>query len=158
VTTGHQLARALRAAYLTLHRRTDGCFAADGVTADQFVLLASLADEGAATQQQLVRRVASDPNTVRAMLLLLEGRGLVARGPHPDDGRARRVTLTAKGRRTFGRLWAKSESIRRRLLTALRPGEVADLVALLQRVTDEMSPPKARKRTNHIEGVLPCRD
>ena len=158
MTTGHELARALRAAYLTLHRRTDGCFAADGVTADQFVLLSALADVGVATQQELVRRVASDPNTVRAMLLLLEGRGLVARGRHPHDGRARRVTLTAKGRRTFARLWTKSESIRRRLLTALRPGEVADLVALLQRVADAMSLCKPRKPTKNTEGVLQCLD
>src|SRR5438309_11794375 len=97
-TAGHEIARALRAAYLALHRQTNACFAKDGVTADQFVLLAALADGDAVTQQELVRRVSSDPNTVRAMLLLLEGRALVARQRHPADGRARRVSLTAKGR------------------------------------------------------------
>ncbi len=35
--------------------------------------------------------------TVRAMLLLLQDRGLVARQRHPDDGRARSVALTALG-------------------------------------------------------------
>src|SRR5215470_17837382 len=79
MTTGREIARALRAAYLALHRQTNGCFADEGVTADQFVLLSALADEDAVTQQELVRRVGSDPNTVRAMLLLLEDRGLVAR-------------------------------------------------------------------------------
>ena len=97
MTSAREVARALRGAYLALHRQTNACFAADRVTADQFVLLAALADEDAVTQQELVRRVGSDPSTVRAMLLLLEHRGLVAREHHPADGRARCVTLTAKG-------------------------------------------------------------
>src|SRR5690242_8204901 len=84
---GHDLALALRAAYLALHRRSDAYFARHGVTADQFVLLAALAGGGARTQRDLARRAASDPNTVRAMLVLLEGRGLVTRGRHPTDGR-----------------------------------------------------------------------
>ena len=86
---GREVARALRSAYLALHRQTKDCSARDGVAADQFVLLAALAEGDAVTQQELVRRVGSDPSTLRAMLLLLEGRGLVARGCHPADGRAR---------------------------------------------------------------------
>ena len=39
----------------------------------------------------------SDPSTVRAMLVLLEERGLVSRDTHPTDGRARTVALTAVG-------------------------------------------------------------
>jgi DNA-binding MarR family transcriptional regulator len=141
MTSGREIPRALRAAYLALHRQTNDCFAKDGVTADQFVLLASLADADAVTQQELVRRVGSDPNTVRAMLLLLEGRGLVARERHPADGRARSVSLTARGRKIFTRLLAKSEPLRVRLLTALRPGEATALVELLHRVAEAMAPP-----------------
>src|SRR5262245_43820666 len=133
MTSGHEVARALRAAYLALHRQTNTCFAEDGVTADQFVLLAALADADAVTQQELVRRVGSDPNTVRAMLLLLEDRGLVARERHPADGRALCVTLTGKGRQLFKKLWTKSEPLRERLRSAFRPDEVADLVELLRR-------------------------
>src|SRR5581483_1073565 len=107
MTSGHLLARTLRAAYLALHRQTNNCFAKDGMTADQFVLLVALAEGDAVTQQELVRRVGSDPNTVRAMLLLLEGRGLVARDRHPADGRARCVTLTGKGRQVFNKLWTR---------------------------------------------------
>ena len=33
MTSGHEVARALRAAYLALHRRTNDCLAQDGVTA-----------------------------------------------------------------------------------------------------------------------------
>lgn len=139
--SGGDIARGLRAAYLALHRQTNACFADDGVTADQFVLLVALAEADAATQQELVRRVGSDPNTVRAMLLLLERQALVARERHPTDGRARRVTLTLKGRQLFKKLWAKSEPLRELLLGAFRPNEVTDLVDLLRRVADVMAPP-----------------
>ena len=141
MTTGHEVALALRAAYLALHRQTNACFAEDGVTADQFVLLAALADADGVTQQELVRRVGSDPSTVRAMLQLLEGRGLVARERHPADGRARRVTLTRKGRRAYEKLWAKSEPLRAQLLATLRPDEVTALLRLLRRVAEVMAPP-----------------
>jgi DNA-binding MarR family transcriptional regulator len=141
MTSGHEMARTLRAAYLALHRQTNDCFARDGVTADQFVLLSALADADAVTQQELVRRVGSDPNTVRAMLILLEGRGLVVRQRHPADGRARCVTLTAKGRRVFRKLWTKSEPLRTRLLAAFGPDEVTALVELLRRVAEVMAPP-----------------
>jgi MarR family transcriptional regulator, lower aerobic nicotinate degradation pathway regulator len=104
------------------------------------VVLSALADADGVTQQELVRRVNSDPNTVRAILLLLEGRGLVAREPHPADGRARCVTLTAKGRKVFKGLWAKSEPLRARLLRAFEPGEVTALVEHLHRVAEVLAP------------------
>jgi DNA-binding MarR family transcriptional regulator len=145
MTSGRAIARALRAAYLALHRQTNAC-STDGVTADQFVVLSALVDEDRVTQQDLVRRVNSDPNTVRAILVLLEGCGLVARGPHPADGRARCVTLTAKGRRVFKKLWAKSEPLRARLLGAFRPDEVTALVEHLHRVADVLSPAASADR------------
>lgn len=86
--SGHELAIALRAAYLTMHRRTDSILLRSGVTADQFVVLAELSEGVALTQRDLVSRTWSDPNTLRAMLVLLEHRRLVERRPHPTDGRA----------------------------------------------------------------------
>jgi DNA-binding MarR family transcriptional regulator len=139
MTSGREIARWLRAAYLALHRRTTDCFADEGVTADQFVLLSALSDADAVTQQELVQRISSDPNTVRAMLLLLEGRGLVVREPHPADGRARSVNLTAKGRQAFKKLWRKSEPLRKQLLDAFYPGEPAALVKLLHRIAAAMA-------------------
>ena len=105
--TGHDIGMALRSAYWSMHRRADANFGQAGVTADQFVLLAALAQAAerdgpdGITQQELVRRTASDPSTVRAMLVLLEGRRLVARRRHPTDGRARSVSITEKGKRIF---------------------------------------------------------
>src|SRR5688572_17043829 len=140
MTTGHDVAIALRAAYLALHRRSEGAFAPHGVTADQFVLLATLARGGhALTQRELARRMSSDPSTVRAMLVLLGRGGLVERDAHPTDARARTVALTAAGKRAFGKLWAAGEPIRAGMLGALGPGEAATLVGLLSRVAEALA-------------------
>jgi DNA-binding MarR family transcriptional regulator len=132
---GHEIALSLRAAYLALHRQTDLSLARHGVTADQFVVLWALADGEALSQRELVTRTGSDPSTLRAMLVLLEGKKLVARRPHPTDRRARRVTLTAKGRRTLERMWAASEGVRGQLLADLEPDEAERLVGCLRRIT-----------------------
>lgn len=140
-----ELPRLLRAAYFGMHRVSDAHFSSHGVTADQFVLLASLAEQDSITQQELARRVSSDPSTVRAMLVLLEGRGLVDRGRHPDDSRARLVTLTARGRRLFERLWKTSEPIRVRMLAGFSANEARLLVGCLRRLIDNLAAAKARR-------------
>lgn len=131
---------ALRTAYLTLHRRSDTQFARYGVTADQFVLLATLARGRALTQRELARRISSDPSTVRAMLVLLEKSGLVQRDMHPTDSRARTVTLTAAGQRKVRQLWKAGAPIRERMFSVLHPDEAHTLVALLARVTEALNP------------------
>jgi len=136
---GHELPRLLRAAYFGMHRVSDGHFSRSGVTADQFVLLACLAEQEAITQQELARRASSDPSTIRPMLVLLEGRGLVTRARHPNDSRARTVTLTAKGRRLFERLWETSEPIRLQMLSGFSADEARLLVGCLRRLIDNLA-------------------
>jgi len=138
MSIGHDVAMALRTAYWTMHRQTDSCLQPLGVTGNQFVLLSLLAREDGVTQQELVQRASSDPNTVRAMLVALEGKGLVLRKRHPTDGRAWSVTLSAKGRRIHEKLWAESEPLRELLLSAFRPGEAEMFLDLLARVTEVM--------------------
>ena len=137
---GHEIAMGLRAAYWAMHRQTDACFARHGVTANQFVLLALLSEEDGITQQQLARRASSDPNTVRAMLVLLEKRGFVARQQHLDDGRARNVTLTQKGRKTYEKLWADSEALREKLLAVFNPEQADAMLEFLERISEAMVP------------------
>jgi DNA-binding MarR family transcriptional regulator len=143
MSAGRELPRLLRAAYFGMHRVSDAHFARHGVTADQFVLLACLAEQDAVTQKELARRASSDPSTIRAMLVLLEGRDLVARGRHPDDSRACVVTLTARGRRLFERLWKTSEPIRVRMLSGFSADEARLLVSCLRRLIDNLAVAKA---------------
>lgn len=152
MASGHDVAMGLRAAYWAMHRRTEACLAKHAVTADQFVLLALLAEEDGITQQELVRRASSDANTVRAMLMLLEGRGFVTRGRHPTDRRARSVTLTRKGRQAYGRLWASSDPLRQRLLDVVQPGEADTLVKFLAGISKAMASSPAGKPARPLKG------
>jgi DNA-binding MarR family transcriptional regulator len=124
--TGHELALA------------DAVLARFGVTADQFVLMAAIAEGDGLTQQDLVRRLSSDASTVRAMLLLLEERGMIRRPAHPSDGRARCVSLTPRGKRALQTMIEASHSIRTRILEALGPDRVDSLKSLLACVTEAM--------------------
>ncbi len=139
MVTKNELPMALRSAYMALHRRTEAQFAPYGVTADQFVLLATLARGQALTQRELARRMPSDPSTVRAMLVLLEKHGLVQRDTHPTDARARTVSLTAAGKRKLRKLWTAGEPIRTQMFSSLPPEEAEALVVLLTRVAEALN-------------------
>ena len=134
-----ELPMALRAAYLALHRRSDARFLEYGVTADQFVLLATLARGDALTQRELARRMPSDPSTVRAMLVLLEKRGLVSSDAHPSDSRARTAALTAAGKRKFRQVFKAGESIRQQMLESLQPRDGEVLTRLLNQVAESLN-------------------
>ena len=130
-----ELPLALRAAYLTLHRLSEACFAEFGVTADQFVLLATLARGEALTQRELARRMPSDPSTVRAMLVLLEDRGLVRRDRSADDARSRTVALTAAGRKTYRAALKAGAAIRARMARAIPESQFRTFIDNLRRMT-----------------------
>lgn len=139
MTPKDELPLALRTAYLTLHRRSDAVFSAYGITADQFVLLATLARGQAMTQRELAVRMPSDPSTVRAMLVLLEKEGLVKREAHPADARARTVTLTKAGVRTYQLAFDAGDGVRKQMVNALSANETRVLLSLLRRVAESMT-------------------
>ncbi|WP_146533294.1 MarR family winged helix-turn-helix transcriptional regulator [Rubripirellula reticaptiva] len=135
IDTHRDLPLALRAAYLALHRRTDARFAEHQVTADQFVLLAALANGEALTQRELSDQISSDPSTVRAMLVLLEANGFVKRESHPSDARAKTVKLTAAGKRMNKKLWKAGQPIRDDMCGCMSAKEAEMLLALLRNLT-----------------------
>jgi DNA-binding MarR family transcriptional regulator len=140
----HEIAMSLRGAYLSMHRQADAGFAPYGVTADQFVVLATLIDGTVRTQAEVCRRTYSDPNTIGAMLALMESRGLVRRRRHPTDGRARTVALTRKGKQVFAKVWAGGEAFRARMLALFDEAEVEIFLRLLRRILQEVPAPQGR--------------
>jgi DNA-binding MarR family transcriptional regulator len=72
----------------------------------QFVLLASLTWLGAdipVTQQALARHAGTDPMMTSQVLRTLETAALIERSPHPDDRRARLLSVTPVGRELANR-------------------------------------------------------
>lgn len=138
-------AMRLRHAYLAMHRRFNAQFAAHGVTADQFVLLSLLNETGPCSQRELVDHVFSDPNTVGAMLRLLErkSRPLVERRPHPHDGRALEVEITLLGREVHALLVRESRYLHQHLTDAVATSEPGGFLHSLRAVAESMDPETA---------------
>jgi len=136
---GREFAIWLRKAYLAFHRRVNAWMLKHGITADQYVVLRTVVLQPGATQIEIVERVASDPNTVAAILKLLERRGLVRREAHAVDGRARCVFPTAAGRRLQRRAYKDSEPLRAALQACAT--EQSQSLRFLQRVHETFSSP-----------------
>lgn len=148
----HEVAMALRRAYFTLHRQSDACLAPLGMTANQFVILSLLAERDGVTQSDLAGRAASDANTLRALLVVLERKGLIERRHDARDARARCVTISARGRRMYASLWSRSDALRKRLQSVLRPDEAEQLLSLLSRITSALEPPSHGTRAVPARG------
>jgi len=81
------------------------------------------------------------------MLVLLEDRGLVARAPHPTDGRARTVALTPAGRQVYRQLWRDGRPVRDELLATFRAGEADALIEELTRIAAALADDPELMRT-----------
>ena len=143
----HELAMSLRAAYLALHRQTGTLLARSGVTADQFVVLVALSEADALAQRELVSRTSSDPNTIRAILVLLERQQLIKRRPHPTDRRARSVALTRKGKILLPKLWRQTAPLRNRLAAEFDSAAADTLSSQLRQIAIGCEPERTRRRT-----------
>ncbi len=92
----------------------------------QFVLLASLAWLGSdqpVTQRDLAAHAFTDPMMTSQVLRALEQRELVTRTPHPDDGRAWAVAVTAAGADLSNRANAAVEACDTTFFAALDTGQ-----------------------------------
>ena len=91
--------RAARA----LARRFDEAMRPLGLTNGQFSLMMSLNRPEPPGMSAVASLLGMDRTTLTAVLKALQRRGLVKVTAHPADGRARLMTLTAKGRRLLAR-------------------------------------------------------
>lgn len=63
----------------------------------QMGVMRRLDKQGPATTAELARAEGVKPQSMGATVAALEGMGIVARKPHPTDGRQMNIALTAKG-------------------------------------------------------------
>jgi DNA-binding MarR family transcriptional regulator len=113
----------------------------------QFVLLASAwwldEHEGPPTQTQIAHHAATDPMMTSQVLRRLEDRKLLRRRQDAADSRARRITLTASGRRLLTGALADVETADREFFAALgtnTPRFLEDLGDLSARRTASQEP------------------
>ena len=140
---------ALRSAYLALHRRTDAVLSPLGLTADQFVLMLALTEDETLTQKELADRISSDPSTIRAMLVLLEKKGMIIRRQHPKDLRAKAVSLSATGRKKAKQAWSVSQPIRNQMNGSLEREQASMLIECLNPLANSLG--VASQQTSNCE-------
>jgi MarR family transcriptional regulator, lower aerobic nicotinate degradation pathway regulator len=107
--------------------------AQEGVRRQHFAVLTSLAEQGAASQAALGRRLWIDRSDLHALLGELEHDGLVARVRDPADRRRNMVTLTTAGKTLLRRLDKRVDAAQRTLLEPLSAAERRELIRLLER-------------------------
>jgi DNA-binding MarR family transcriptional regulator len=104
----------------------------------QFVLLASVAwlqdEDQPITQRQLAQHTRVDPMMTSQVLRTLEAKGLIERGPHPTDARARALKSTPAGVGLANRANAAVEQVDRDYFDALGDDRVS-FTQMLTRLT-----------------------
>jgi DNA-binding MarR family transcriptional regulator len=96
----------LRHAWFSLNQTFRRRLAHTGVTPDQFTALRTLMEHEpqGLTQSGLNRLIASDPNTIAALMERMESLGWITRVRHEKDRRANRLRLTPAGLETYERV------------------------------------------------------
>jgi DNA-binding MarR family transcriptional regulator len=80
-----------------LLRRVRSATASEELSWTESLVLARLEKDGRATTADLARAEGMKPQSMGTTVAALEKLGLVARKPHPTDGRQMNIELTAKG-------------------------------------------------------------
>ncbi|MCB9680648.1 MAG: MarR family transcriptional regulator [Alphaproteobacteria bacterium] len=105
-----------------------------GLSPEQFAILFRLHERDGRIQRELGDAVLDDrPNITRQVHALVE-RGLVERRVDPDDGRSRRVHLTAAGRAFFDDLLPQVVARRRALFGDVDAADLAAFARVLDGV------------------------
>ncbi|MFI6240031.1 MarR family winged helix-turn-helix transcriptional regulator [Micromonospora sp. NPDC050795] len=109
-------------------------FAAHDLRGYHYRLLATLAEDGPASQADLGRRCGIDRRDVVAAINDLAGRGLVVRAPDPADRRRNVISATDAGVDGARRLGATLERVQVDLLAPLSTTEREQLTRLITRL------------------------
>jgi len=105
--------RRLRRAFLSICRCGDVMFSPYRLTTEQYSLMRAVQRDPGIRQVDVKDRIFAEPNTVTAMVTLLERRGILRRKSSPSDGRVRLLYLTAHGQAVFQRLSEDWEPMRK---------------------------------------------
>jgi MarR family transcriptional regulator, transcriptional regulator for hemolysin len=136
-----------------------------GLTLPQCMVLGYLQRNEGISQTRLAELTDSEPMTLGRLLARMEASALVERRPDPSDGRAHSLFLAPKATPLVDEIWRLSERTRARALTGLDAADRGQLVALLQRIRDNLDAqvPEAAERdrgparSGHLDVAAPRR-
>lgn len=105
------------------------------------------------------RRVAEEAGiskgTLTGVARTLQGRGLLERKAHPDDGRLALLALTPEGERLMARLFPEFNAEEAFVTEGLSDDEALDLADLLRRIVAQVETRGAERRLELLDGHDP---
>lgn len=109
-----------------------------GLTPDQFTVLRNLQEAGRAglIQSELTNRMSSDPNTIASLVDRMNKAGLIDRAPDPEDRRAYRLRLNARGRKVFHEARRIAIELQAAVMAAIEPSQRESFLEQLSVVAD----------------------
>jgi DNA-binding MarR family transcriptional regulator len=128
----------LRRAWYSLNQVFRQRLAPLGLTPDQFTVLRWLDESDACglTQQEITNLMASDANTVAALLKRMERERLIKRHRHETDRRARRVRVETAGQEKFTAAAAMARTLQTEVLAELPASQRERFLANLEKVAN----------------------
>lgn len=125
-----RLGYLLKHAQLSYFEHSAAALSRFGVDGRELAVLDRLAGQQPLSQQEVAGRLGVDRTTMVALVDVLEGKGLVARRPHPTDRRKNVVELTGAGRRTVVDAGAAADAAQAEFLAPLGPAAEQFVAAL----------------------------
>jgi len=129
---GYWISRAHQALRAEMYRvfSTHGC----ELTPEQWLVLVRLWERDGVAQHELAEATLRDRPTVSRILDGLEARALVERRLDPDDGRGRRIHLTAAGKKLRAKLRPLAADIVERAIAGISESDLRVMRRTLMRI------------------------
>ena len=124
----------IRLAYVTVYRHFMDTFSDLDLTQKQVSVLWLVDDNPGVAQTDLAQRLFMDRATTMGIINRLEGRGLLRRGPSPEDRRRKTLYLTDAGRALLLRARQCIYQHEKWLKSRFSKNEVKTLMGLLDRI------------------------
>ena len=118
----------------SLESRMMGHVKGSGLTVSQFGVLDALYHLGPLCLGQIAKKHLRTPNNITSVVDTMEKSGLVERHRSTEDRRLVRVSLTARGREEFEKLWPEHVGAALRETAVLSDQEQEELCSLLKKL------------------------
>jgi DNA-binding MarR family transcriptional regulator len=118
-----------------------------GLSQARYQVLSVLDFEGEQTQRDLALRLGVEQATMANTLTRMTRDGLIARKPHPDDGRAQLVALTQAARDLVAPAYQATKAADQSLLESLPAAEHALFLSMLERLSNAIAPINSPTKT-----------
>lgn len=131
----------LRRAWYSLNQSFRQRISHLGITPDQYSILRWLSEgpEDGLIQTELTKFMASDPNTITAILRRMEAARLLCRPQDPADKRAKRVRILPRGKALFEEARVIANALQEDVLSNLDSNERDHFLLLLEKVANACS-------------------